>query len=99
MLRTDTAKPTKTPTIKLKDYKPFDFDIENVDLDFQLHPSETIVTSTIAFKRRKGVAAKAPLLLDGDGLELVSIKLNGETLPKVHYKETAQSLRISNLPA
>ncbi|MBL1405098.1 MAG: aminopeptidase N [Rhizobiales bacterium] len=98
MLRTDTAPNTEAPTIKLKNYKPFDYPISSVDLDFKLHPTATIVTSTVNYRRRKGVKAGAPLKLDGDGLKLVSIKLNGEVLKNSDFKATPQLLTIRNLP-
>lgn len=99
MLRTETAPKSEAPTIKLKNYKPFDYPISTVDLDFKLHPTATLVTATVEYKRRKGVNAGAPLKLDGDGLNLISIKLNGEVLAADQYNATPQFLTIRNLPA
>ncbi len=35
-------------TIYLKDYRPFGFDVEKVELTFDLHPTATRVKSRIA---------------------------------------------------
>lgn len=99
MLRTETAQQTEAPTIKLKNYKPFDYPVSTVDLNFELHPTATLVTSTVCYERRKGTKTTAPLKLDGDGLKLVSIKLDGNLLNKADYKATPQLLTIRKLPA
>ena len=44
-MRTDTAQP-----IRLKDYRPPDWLVETVSLDFSLHPSATKVRATLALK-------------------------------------------------
>lgn len=98
MFKTDTAPKIEAPTIKLKNYKAFDYPVSSVDLDFKLHPSATLVTATVVYKRRKGAKAGAPLKLDGDGLKLISIKLNGEALATSQYKETPQTLTLRNVP-
>ena len=40
-------------------------------------------------------AAAAPLVLDGDGLNLVSLKLDGKTLPAENYVVTPDNLTIA----
>ena len=66
-MRTDTAQP-----IRLKDYRPPDWLVETVALDVSLHPTQSKVRATLAFKPNPEAAA-APLVLDGDGLTLVSL--------------------------
>ena len=70
-MRTDIAQP-----VRLKDYRPPDWLVETVSLDVSLHPTATKVRATIAFKPNPKTTA-APLVLDGDGLSLVSLKLDG----------------------
>jgi aminopeptidase N len=65
-MRTDIAQP-----IRLKDYRPPDWLVDKVDLDVSLHPTKATVRATLALKPNPQGAA-APLVLDGDGLTLIS---------------------------
>ncbi len=91
-MRTDTAQP-----IRLKDYRPPDWLVETVALDFSLHPTQTKVRARLALKPNPDAAA-APLVLDGDGLTLVSLKLDGTVLPPENYVATPDSLTIPQPP-
>jgi aminopeptidase N len=92
-MRTDTAQP-----IRLKDYRPPDWLVETVTLDFSLHPTQTKVRATLALKPNPDAAA-APLVLDGDGLTLTSLKLDGVVLPGENYAATSDSLTIAQPPS
>jgi aminopeptidase N len=91
-MRTDTAQP-----IRLKDYRPPDWLVETVALDFSLHPTQTKVRATLALRPNPD-AATAPLVLDGDGLTLTSLKLDGVALPAENYAATSNSLTIAQPP-
>src|SRR5471032_1798176 len=91
-MRTDTAQP-----IRLKDYRPPDWLVETVALDFSLHPTQSKVRATLALKPNPQSAA-APLVLDGDGLSLVSLKIDGTVLPAEDYVATPDSLTIPQVP-
>src|SRR5665811_1934503 len=91
-MHTDTAQP-----IRLKDYRPPDWLVETVALDVSLHPTQSKVRATLALKPNPQSAA-APLVLDGDGLSLVSLKLDGTALPPESYVATPDSLTISQVP-
>jgi aminopeptidase N len=91
-MRTDTAQP-----IRLKDYRPPDWLVETVSLDFSLHPTQTKVRATLALKPNPDAAA-APLVLDGDGLTLTALKLDGAALPPESYVATPDSLTIPQVP-
>ncbi len=67
-MKTDTPQ-----TIYLKDYKPAPYDVEHIDLNFDLNEGETIVTSAVQYKKAAGGA----LILDGEDLELLSIEKDG----------------------
>ena len=91
-MRTDIAQP-----IRLKDYRPPDWLVETVSLDVSLDPSKTKVRATLALRPNpKSVAA--PLVLDGDGLSLVSLRLNGASLPADSYVATPDNLTIPQPP-
>lgn len=86
-MRTDLPK-----TIYLKDYKPFPFEIENLDLDFDLHDTHTIVTAKAAYKRKSA----GDLFLYGEALELLSLKIDG--VDYKDHKSDDSSLTINNVP-
>src|SRR6266700_5781094 len=91
-MRTDIAKPTR-----LKDYRPPDWLVDTVSLDVSLHPTASKVRVTLSLRPNPNSAA-APLVLDGDGLSLVSLKLNGVNLPADSYVATPESLTIPQPP-
>jgi aminopeptidase N len=71
----DTAPPK--PTL-LSEYRPPEFTIDEVFLSFSLGEDETIVTSILVLRRNPAAGTpEAPLRLDGEELELVSIALDG----------------------
>ena len=93
-MKTDSPRP-----IRLKDYRPSDYLIDNVDLDFKLDPTETVVASRL--KMRPNPAVKSPsksLRLDGENLELISVKIDGKTLSEDDYAVATDSLRIKSVP-
>ncbi|MGB7259119.1 MAG: aminopeptidase N [Pseudolabrys sp.] len=91
-MRTDIAQP-----IRLKDYRPPDWLVEAVALDVSLHSTQTKVRATLSLKPNPESAA-APLVLDGEGLSLVSLKLDGRPLPSESYVATPDSLTIPQPP-
>jgi aminopeptidase N len=91
-MRTDTAQP-----IRLKDYRPPDWLVETVSLDVALHPTQTKVRARLALKPNPLTSA-APLVLDGDGLTLTALKLDGTALAAESYVATPDSLTIPQPP-
>ena len=82
-----------TPIIfKREDYRPPNFKVNSLNLDIELNPSKTIVSSVIDLHR----LASGPLILKGEGLELISIKLDGKAFSD--YSLTSDSLTLKNLP-
>ncbi len=69
-MRTDTPK-----TIYLKDYTPPAYKVRHLDLDFQIHDGKTIVTATTQYSRAADKGA--PLVLNGEHLKLLSVKVDG----------------------
>src|SRR5690606_16046062 len=82
-MKTDTPRP-----IRLKDYRPPSYLIDRVDLDAVLDPSRTRVRARLKVRRNPDASASGPLVLDGEHLELVSVSLDGKTLPPAAYKVT-----------
>ena len=82
MLPRDNRAPVK----RRADYRPPAFLIDRVELEFDLDPDATWVVSTLAFRRNpKAVAedATAPLVLDGEQQEDVSVTLDGAPVTAV----------------
>src|SRR5215217_3230738 len=92
-MRTDTAQ-----IVRLEDYQPSDFLIDRVELDVKLHPTETRVTATLAMRPNPAGRSDAPLVLDGDELNLKSVALDGRTLSGEEFETAPQSLTIAQAP-
>ncbi|HEX8167759.1 MAG TPA: aminopeptidase N [Beijerinckiaceae bacterium] len=92
-MRTDTAT-----VVRLEDYRPSDFLIDRVDLDIRLHPTETRIAADLALRPNPQGQADAPLVLDGDELQLVAVAIDGRALPAGDYAATPQSLTILKPP-
>ncbi|MFZ0102948.1 MAG: aminopeptidase N, partial [Pseudolabrys sp.] len=91
-MRTDTAQ-----SIRLKDYRPPDWLVETVSLDVTLHPTTARIRATLALKPNPK-SASAPLILNGDGLSLSSLKLDGTVMAPDSYVATPESLTIAQPP-
>ncbi len=91
-MRTDIAQP-----IRLQDYRPPDWLVDEVSLSFSLHPTQTKVRATLALRPNPDSPA-APLVLDGDGLSLVSLKIDGEAPDTNSYIVTPDQLTIPQPP-
>ncbi|WP_282092240.1 aminopeptidase N [Epibacterium ulvae] len=63
-------------TFYLKDYTPFGFDVESVELTFKLAPTATRVLSRIRFIPQEN-AANSDFFLHGEELELISAAIDG----------------------
>lgn len=87
---------TSERTIKrLTDYRAPDFALNTVDLTFELKPTASRVTSKMHFKR---LNSGSSLWLDGQQLQLLSVKLDNEILPETAYQQTEEGLLLKNLP-
>ena len=86
-------------TIYLKDYTPPPFLISSIDLDVDIREDHALVRATLALARNpKAADANAPLVLDGEELELVSVALDGRLLTPEAYALGAESLAIATVP-
>ena len=70
-------------TIYLKDYTPFGYLIDSVELTFKLHPTKTRVLSKIAF-RPNPEATDTRFFLHGEELTLISAKIDGQDITVRH---------------
>src|SRR3954471_18320721 len=82
----DTRADIPPQPTRLSDYRPSDFFIETADLDFDLDPADTRVTSNLRLRRNPEAAPTASLRLDGDELDLVALMLDGRSLAEGDYR-------------
>ncbi|OGT18598.1 MAG: aminopeptidase N, partial [Gallionellales bacterium RIFOXYD12_FULL_53_10] len=86
-------------TIRLADYAPPSFLIDTVDLDISFLQCEAIVTAQLAVRRNPAAnTPDAPLVLDGEELELIAVSLDGMELPADRYALSATRLSLDKLP-
>ncbi|MCL7040660.1 hypothetical protein MKW94_024735 [Papaver nudicaule] len=95
------AEESKMDTPKeifLKDYKMPNYYFDTVDLTFSLGEEHTIVSSKITvYPRIEGDSS--PLVLEGEDLKLVSIKIDGKELKKEVYHLDSRHLTLSSAPS
>lgn len=77
------------------DYQSPKYQIKDVELFFDLSESSTLVRSRWKFQQLE----KSDLLLNGNDLKLISIKLNGSLLSNDKYALSQDTLTIKNPPA
>jgi len=80
-----------------KDYRPAPYRITRTELEFHLDETATRVHATIHIERQGN--AGGPLVLDGEHLNLLSIKLDGRPLDPQAYSLSPQHLTLHNPPA
>ncbi|WP_299195449.1 aminopeptidase N [uncultured Erythrobacter sp.] len=69
--------PKEPPLIRREDYKPFAWHVPTVQLDFALGLDETLVKSVLEVERNEAAEADQTLRLNGDGLDLVAVSVDG----------------------
>ena len=69
--------PRQDQTIRLSDYAPPPWLVEETRLVFRLAPSATRVTAEIRFRRNPAHEGEAPIRLDGEQLKLISAAIDG----------------------
>jgi aminopeptidase N len=92
----DPESSTVIKTIHLADYAPPSYAIKTVDLTFDLEPSATRVTSRLSMTRTAPEARA--LELNGEGLKLLKISVDGRELPASAYQRTKTGLILHGPP-
>ncbi|MEM7359940.1 MAG: aminopeptidase N [Pseudomonadota bacterium] len=96
MLENELSPAVTDQTVYLKDYIAPDYAIDKVVLDFQLGLDSTIVTADLTL--RKTADHDKALILDGENLKLLDLKLDGSALESDRYAVDSQSLTMDDLP-
>ncbi|MGI9422506.1 MAG: aminopeptidase N [Hyphomicrobiaceae bacterium] len=93
-MKTEMPRP-----IRLKDYRPSDYLVDKVDLDFSLHPTATTVRSRMRLRPNPDVANRSRVLrLNGEQLSLQRIRLDGKVLKEGGYSVTDSELIVPGVP-
>jgi aminopeptidase N len=90
-MRTETPQP-----IRLAEYRPPAFLIDEVHLDFDLAPNTTRVKARLTI-RRNGDHAE-PLVLNGERLKPISVAVDGRALSDTERAIDAEFLTVPNVP-
>jgi aminopeptidase N len=85
-------------TIYLKDYQPPNFQITSVDLHFELFDDHTLVHATLDFRREPHWPKGESLELQGEGLELKAIFLDGVPIDEGQYTLSDSTLKLLRPP-
>ena len=91
-MRTETPQP-----IKLAEYRPPAYLVDEVHLTFVLEPNTTRVKARLSV-RRNGEHAD-PLVFNGERVKAVSVAVDGRVLTADEHTIDAEFLTIPNLPA
>lgn len=84
-------------TIYRKDYIAPGFWVDTVEMGFDLHPQRTHVATRITMRRNHDSAEK-DLVLFGEDIKLLQLRMNGVNLKKSAYSLSKERLVISNAP-
>jgi aminopeptidase N len=91
-MRTDT-----THAIYRHDYAPPSYWVATVEIGFDLDPLETRVSTRLTMTRNPASQSRE-LILFGEELEMVQLRMDGKLLNKRDYRITDGTLRIANAP-
>lgn len=86
-------------TIYLKDYTVSEYLIESVELNFVLDEEKTRVVSKLNVRKNsQSEAEDSQLVLQGEGLELINVSIDGVSLNISQYQLSCEELSINKLP-
>ena len=68
-----------------RDYTPYPWDVSRLDLFFAIGRETTLVRAEMAFQLKDDSVASGDIVLNGHGLDLVSLSLNGRQLVEGDY--------------
>ena len=94
-MKTEAPRP-----VRLEEYRPPAYLVDDVRLDVSLHPTRTRVKSRLKLRPNPASAESGgPLRLDGEHLELAALRLDRKPLDPKAYQLTETGLTIPRPPA
>jgi len=97
MLDAQTTAAAAPHIIRREDYRPPDWHVPEIALDVELAASRTRVRATLSVARNGG--HDRPLVLDGDGLTPLSVKVDGQAVNDWRLENGALVIAISGASA
>ena len=91
--------------VRRLDYRPPAYLVDAVELTLELDPTSTFVTASLSFRRNPAAGApdpgggNPPLVLDGEDQDELSVALDGVTLARERWTQTATSLALHDPPS
>ena len=87
------------PAVHLRDYRPPEFLIDQVDLRFELDQDLTTVDAALELRRNPAaVRGEGDLRLDGELMELERVAMDGRALAPADYRVEADALVLHRVP-
>ncbi|WP_394781989.1 aminopeptidase N [Undibacterium sp.] len=97
-MRTDiSSTPVQPVTVYRKDYIAPGFWVDTVEMGFDLDPLATHVATRITMRRNHDSSEK-DVVLFGEALKLLQLRINGVNVKRSAYTVQNGTLRISNVP-
>lgn len=84
------------PTVFLRDYRAPAWRVIDVALEFDLDPAATIVSARLEVEQ-DAAQSTMPLRLDGEGLELLELRVDGLVIESAAYELDAHTLTIRGI--
>ena len=86
--------------VRLADYRPYPYRLERTDLTVRLLGEEALVESTLQLvPLGAGAGGSEPLLLRGEGLELLSLSLDGRPLALDQIRRDGDAYILTDTPS
>ncbi|MDP6539793.1 MAG: aminopeptidase N [Planctomycetota bacterium] len=96
MTETTTTPPRSAAVHHRADYRVPDFLIDTVELRFDLHADHATVTALSGVRRNPAARDQgAPLVLDGEELELLSVAIDGKRLTETAFSVDEETLTLA----
>ncbi len=90
---------TTHQTKYLKDYRPFPFIVDHIDLKFDIHDDHTQVISCLKMRKKPDVPDQtAPLVLDKAPYEIISVVADGMVLLPGEYQSDDETFQLNRTP-
>ena len=90
---------TTPPAVHLKDYRPPEFLIDQVELRFDLDETETVVSAELTVRRNPAATrGDGDIRLLGEHLELDEVALDDRVLPPAEYRVEEDALVVHRMP-
>jgi len=85
--------------VRRLDYQPPAFLVDRVWLDVDIHDDLTRVTARLSMRRNPLASPAQACALDGEGLQLESLRIDGVAVPPDQYRYERDRLTLSTVPS